>query len=70
VTVYDLFYEGPNGEVYNAHEIAYDANTAAEAAADAIRDGSPWVQVELRRTQADIDAMLERRKAKRAGVSE
>jgi hypothetical protein len=41
VTTYDLFYEGPNGEIYNAHAVAHDADAAAEAAADEIRNGSP-----------------------------
>lgn len=62
MTVYDLFYEGPNGEVWNRHEAAYDADAAADEAARVIRDGSPWVQVELRRSNDEIAAMLERRK--------
>lgn len=64
MTVYDLFYEGPNGEIFNAHDVADNARDAAMAAALEIENGSPWVQVELRRSQAEIDAMLARREAR------
>jgi hypothetical protein len=62
MTVYDMFYEGPNGEIWNRHECAFSAEEAAEVAAQAIRDGSPSVEIELRRTQEEMDSMLERRK--------
>ena len=59
---YDLFYEGPNGEIWNVHDVATDPRSAAEEAARVIRDGSPSVTIELRRSREEIDAMLERRK--------
>lgn len=64
MTVYDIFYEGPNGEVWNRHDAANDSDHAADIAADLIREGSPWVQVEIRRSSSEIAAMLERRKAR------
>ena len=68
MAIYDLFYEGPNGEVFNVHEVADNARDAAMAASNEIEDGSPWVQVELRRSQAEMDAMFARREARNTGT--
>ena len=52
---YDLFYEDPkDGGIWNAHDIADDAEWAAREIAAVVRDGAPWAQIEIRRTAEDF----------------
>ena len=61
MSVYDIFYETAHGTIANMHQAAFDAEGAADVAADLIRDGSPDVRVEVRRSPQEIEEMPERR---------